>query len=152
MKVKYRTLCNEVIDLASLSKIHREIYEKVKQAAEQDQEWTSFSNFWIEKARELNIPTESAIFKIFQDMDSRVGIRQKLTRLPNWREELDRFIESRFKSRYEFCKIVGLDQGHLSSILNGKKNISIANLTRIFDKVGFRMIFVGTNISSTGEE
>lgn len=150
--MRYRTLHGEVIDLNSLPDHHRKVYEEAAQLANQGPEWTSFTNFWIQKIREIGDSAESALFRILQDIDSRLSIRQGFTRLPNWREELDSIIENRFPSRYKFCKVIGVDEAHLSAVLKGKKNFSIPNLIRMLDKIGFRMLIVETDVLSTGEE
>ena len=148
----YRTLDGEIIDLALLSDSHRKVYEEAKRFVEQEPEWTNFTNFWIQKARGVGISVESALFKILQDIDSRLGIRQGLTRLPNWREELELLITRHFKSRYAFCKAAKVDQGHLSAVLGGRKSFSASNLVRILNRIGFRMDLVRADVSLVGEE
>lgn len=59
----------------------------------------------------------------------------------DWREALKSIIEKKYKSRYKFCKAVNFDQGYLSNILNGKRSLSIDNLLKILDALGYEMFF-----------
>lgn len=62
----------------------------------------------------------------------------------SWRDQLDLIIKKKFKSRYAFCKEVGLDQGFLSNVLKKKKGLSIENLSEILDKIGYKITIVPT--------
>jgi hypothetical protein len=150
--MRYRTLDNEVFDLNSLPADQKKAYKEAKIYLKNEPLWPAFGNFWTTKVQQMGLSADSQLYRIFQDMDSRLGIRQGLTRLPNWREELGSLIDMRFKSRYEFCKLVKLDEGQLSRVLNGKEGLSVKNLARILDKIGFRIVFTEKDIPPLGEE
>ena len=75
-------------------------------------------------------------------MDSRLGIKQGYTREPDYRDLLDDAISMHFQSRYQFCKLMGVDEGDLSSILQKKKNFSVKRLQDILDKMNYRIALV----------
>lgn len=88
--MKYRILNDKLFDLALLPDTHKEIYAKVQQKAEQVKDFPSyarFANFWLEEIKKLNIAPRlavvSPIYKICQDIDSRLMIRLKLAKGPD---------------------------------------------------------------------
>lgn len=148
----YRTLNNEIIDLTFLPDSHRKIYEEAKQFAKQEPDWGNFTNFLIKRVESIGVSVDAALFKILQDIGSRLAIRQGLVRQLNWRDDLESLITERFKSRYAFCKATRVSQGHLSAVLAGKKDFSLPNLKRMLDRVGFKMVLVKADTSLLGEE
>ena len=144
----YRTLDGEIFNLDELTDQQKRIYTEVKYAYDTNPEWTEFSNLWITKLKEALAGKEPAsiveepIFKICQDLESRLGIRQGYTREPDYRDLLADIISRHFKSRYQFCKEIGIDEGYLSAVLARKKHLSIEKLQEILDKLDHRIIFV----------
>lgn len=83
--MRYKTINGEVIDLSSLSDAEQRIYEEAKRYVEEGAEWTEFANFWIKKAQELKASVDSPIYKLLQDIESRIGVCQGFTRLDDGR-------------------------------------------------------------------
>ncbi|MBI4288728.1 MAG: hypothetical protein HY671_09910 [Chloroflexi bacterium] len=144
----YRTLNGEVFNLDELTKDHKLVYVEVKSFYDSNPEWTRFPNVWMDKIREAfagkdpSTVVDEPIYKICQDLESRLGIRQGYTREPDYRDLLADIISRHFKSRYQFCKEVGIDEGYLSSVLARKKHLSIEKLQEILDKVDHRIAFI----------
>lgn len=144
----HRSLSGEVFDLGQLSAEQREAYREAKAFYDTNPEWTEFSNFWRQKARKLfaaEAPVamvKEPLYRILQDLDSRLGIRQGYAREPDYRDLLEDIISRHFKSRYQFCKETGMDEGYLSSVLGKKKHLSIEKLQEIMDKTNYRICFV----------
>jgi len=144
----YRTLNGEVFDLDKLPAKQKSIYAELKSFYDVNVEWTKFTNLWVAKVREVfgakepSEIVEKPIYKICQDLDSRLGIRQGYTREPNYQDLLADIINIHFGSRYQFCKQTGVDEGYLSSILNRKKNPSLKMLQGILEKINYRIRFV----------
>ena len=144
----YRTLNGEVFNLDKLPAKQKSIYVEVKSSYDLNIEWTEFTNLWVAKVREVlrdEEPSEivgEPIYKICQDLDSRLGIRQGYTREPDYRDLLADIINVHFGSRYQFCKQTGIDEGYLSSILNKKKDPSLKMLQRILKKSNYQIRFV----------
>ena len=144
----YKTLNGEVFDLNKLTKREREIYSEVKAFYNLNTDWTEFSNLWITKIREAfsstnpSLVTKKNIYRICQDLESRLGVRQGYTREIDYRDLLADIINIHFKSRYQFCNKLAFDQGYLSSVLNRKKHISMNKLQEALDKINYRIAFV----------
>jgi len=81
------------------------------------------------------------IFRICQDLSSRLGIKQGYIRKDDYRDKLLEIIDSNFRSRYEFCKKVGIDEGFLSKVLRNQRSLSLDNLLRILGAVGYEIEF-----------
>ena len=145
MMKKYQTLKNEIYDLASLSPDQRDIYEAVRDFYQQEPAWDKFTAFWLARVDRLQPKltrkeiTETPIFKICEDMDSRLAIKGGYARPGDYRDELQMIIDQRFSSRYAFCQTIGLDEGYLSRVLNKRQHISIKKLTQILDAIGYEL-------------
>lgn len=146
----YKTLNGEVFMLDALTKELKEVYCMVKSHYDANTDWTEFTNLWMTKIREIfsnkqpSEIVEEPIYKICQDLDSRLGIRQGYTREPDYRDLLADIISLHFGSRYQFSKEVGIDEGYLSSVLNKKKNLSMEKLQEILKKTNYRIAFIET--------
>jgi transcriptional regulator with XRE-family HTH domain len=144
----FKTLNGEVFALDRLTSERKRIYREVKSFYDTNPEWTEFSNFWVAKIKktfsdkEPSLVVEEPIYKICQDLESRLGIRQGYTREPDYRDLLADIISLRFKSRYQFCKDMGIDEGYLSNVLNKKKHLSIERLQEILEKTNYRIAFM----------
>lgn len=144
----YKTLNGEVFDLDELTDELKTIYSVLKSHYDINTDWTEFTNLWITKVREAfsdkqpSEIVEEPIYKICQDLDSRLGIRQGYTREPDYRDLLADIISLHFGSRYQFSKEIGIDEGYLSSVLNKKKNLSLEKLQEILKKMNYRIAFV----------
>ena len=144
---EYRTLKNEVYNLDSLSEKEKKIYQEVHSYLEKNPDWTEFSTYWKDKLLEefkdkrveeiANLP----IFRICQDLSSRLGIKQGYIRKDDYRDKLLEIIDSNFRSRYEFCKKMGIDEGFLSKVLRNQRSLSLDNLLRILGAVGYEIEF-----------
>lgn len=144
----YKTLDGEVFNLDELTKQQKLIYSEVKSFYDTNPDWNQFSNMWTDRLKEAfdgidpRTVIKEPIFEICQDLDSRLGIRQGYTREPDYRDLLADIISRHFKSRYQFCKEMGIDEGYLSTILARKKHLSMEKLQEILDKLDHRIVFV----------
>ena len=144
----YKTLNGDIFNLDELPAELKSVYREVKSLYDINAGWTEFTNHWIAKIRGAfsgeppSAVVEEPIYKICQDLDSRLGIRQGYTREPDYRDLLADIISLHFGSRYRFCKETGVDEGHLSSVLKKKKNLSLEKLQEILNKTNYRIAFV----------
>ncbi len=144
----YKTLNGEVFNLDGLPAEQRTVYSEVKSFYDVNTEWTEFTNLWMSKIREVfsDKPPSAVVgeplYKICQDLESRLGIRQGYTREPDYRDLLADIISLHFGSRYRFCKEIGVDEGYLSSVLNKKKNLSLEKLQEILNRTNYRIAFI----------
>lgn len=84
--------------------------------------------------------TSSTLWRICQDLELRLGTRQGKVAFPDYRDFLLDIIESRYGSRYRFCKETGVDEGFLSRVLTGDKDFSLPSLTKLLDKLGLALV------------
>ena len=141
----YHTLKHEMYDLDSLPQDQQSMYKAVWAFYQQEPDWDIFTAFWLAHVDRLQPKltrkdiTETPIFKICQDMDSRVAMKQGYTRPSDYRDELQRIIDQKFPSRYAFCQTTGLDEGYLSRVLNKRQHISMKKLAHILDAIGYEL-------------
>lgn len=144
----HRTLNGEVFDIDDLTGEQKAVYAAVRPSYDTNIEWTEFTNLWVAQLRETfgdkgtSVVAKEPIYKICQDLDSRLGIRQGYTREPDYRDLLADIISLHFRSRYQFCKRVGLDEGYLSSVLKKRKHLSLRKLQEVLERINYRISFV----------
>ncbi len=142
----YKTLHDIEYDLDSLSSPHKNFIKRMISYYKKNPHWNVFSNHWINEGRKIweNMKRKDVIkhptFKICQDMESRLGIKQGYVRQTDYRDELQEIID-RFPSRYQFCKEVGIDETFISHVLSKRKNLSIIKLEGLLDKLGYTLTF-----------
>jgi hypothetical protein len=145
MKRIYETLENEKYDLNNLMQEEKKFLEKVLDYYSKKPDWNIFSNFWMGQGQKLWAGTprkeviDLPIFNICCDLESRLGIEQGHTRLPDLGDKLQGIIDSEFQSRYQFCKKTGISEDTLSRILNKRREPSLRLLKKILDALGYEL-------------
>ena len=71
-----------------------------------------------------------------------MAVEAGLARVPDYRDELDALIRSRFQTRREFCQATGLTEDMLSHVLSGRKHLAIETLSEALQKIGFSLRIV----------
>ncbi len=139
----YETLDHKTFDLDKLPSKQKKFFEEMKVCLRKKFDWSEFGSFWFnqlsvvfKEVKKEDIP-QLPIFKICQDMESRLGVQQGYTRLTDYRDMLAKIISEVYKSRYLFCKEVGIDEAFLSNVLKKKKHFSTKKLQEILDKAGY---------------
>ena len=56
--------------------------------------------------------------------------------MPDYRDEIETLVRTRFKTRREFCEATGLSEDMLSHVLAGRKNIAIDTLSDALSRIG----------------
>jgi hypothetical protein len=141
----YTTLKDEEFNIDELPPNHQKAYTAVRKHFDASMDWTDFANFWLNKMRELTENgnksglVRSPLYRICQDMESRLGIKQGYVRKGDYRDYLAMIIDLEFPSRYAFCKEVGLDQSFLSHVLNRDKDFSMEKLETILSRIGYEV-------------
>ena len=92
---KYRTLTGKVFDLGILPQAHLRVYESLKDYFEQGPTWNEFAIRWTNETREIfessaiERVTETPLFQICQDLESRLGIKQGFVKpVPDFQSEI----------------------------------------------------------------
>jgi len=127
----YRTLTGRSVDLAKLSADERTCLASVVEKYRTHPEWTRFAAWWMKELAKHGVERTSALFRICDDLEARLGIAQGKASPPDYRHYLLALIEERYGSRYQFCKETGVDQGQLSRILAGRADFSLESLAKV---------------------
>lgn len=146
----YMDLKGRSYPLAGLAPEERAAIERLKNFAEQVPEWSAYRNFWISEVDKLyspqNMPRrdmlDTVVYRVGQDLGSRLGISQGKMRPGDYRDELEQLIATRFKTRREFCDATGLAEDMLSHVLAKRKNLAIDTLAEALAKVGYAIHIV----------
>ena len=133
--------------LAGLTAPERAALARLKKQAAGNPDWMTYSNQLMVELEKL-LPasgktrrefTQSVVYRIGQDIGSRLGVAQGKMRLSDYRDELQQLIATRFRTRREFCEATGLSEDMLSHVLAKRKNLAIDTLADALAKVGFAL-------------
>ena len=143
----YTTVAGRRFDLAQLSAEERVFLAKIGGLFRQRPEWNEFARAWVAIGRELlwkegGIPVGHPVYRICQDLEARLGIAEGRVAPPDYRDQLVDLIEERFGSAYRFCQATGIDQGHLSRVLAGKKHFSQETFARVLEALGVEIVLM----------
>jgi hypothetical protein len=146
----YVDLYGREISLAALDPQERQLLARLRHRARRTPSWIDFRNYWTREvaafydARGLTRgqSRRSPLYRVAQDVWSRLGVEQGLVRAPEYRDELEELIRKKFPSRRAFCKATGLSEDMLSHVLAGRKDLSLAKLTEALERIGYRLRIV----------
>lgn len=155
----YVNLRGREIALTGLDAEERRLIERLRRRARTHPDWADFRNYWTREvaafydARGVSRPRsrQTAVYRIAQDLSSRLGIGAGLIRPPDYRDELERLIREDFPSRRAFCKATGLSEDMLSHVLAGRKDFALDTLTEALAKIGYGLrILAAPGLKRTG--
>ncbi len=138
----YETLTGRLIDISALTPRQRRVMAVLHETLDVEPSWDTFSNFWQAAVRPVigrlspAARTKHPLYAIGQDMELRLGIKQKKVAPPDYRDYIVARIEERFGSRYKFCQETGVPQAFLSQVLSGQKDFSLEMLRKVADALG----------------
>ena len=141
----YVDLSGRSFCLSGLDRDERELLARLQAFASRNPEWSDYRNYWMSEvasfyeARGLKRAEiiETPVYRIGQDVGSRLGISQGTTRASDYRDELEHLVLTRFKTRREFCEATGLSEDMLSHVLARRKHLAIDTLNAALAKVGY---------------
>jgi hypothetical protein len=136
--------------LDALDADERKLVTRFKRRAASTAEYSEYHNFWLPVVAEFYKDrgltkrqiVKTTVYRIAQDLGSRLMVDQGLARAPDYRSELAELVRSKFKTRREFCQKTGLSEDMLSHVLAGRKNMSIDALTGALDQIGYTLRIV----------
>ena len=148
--IDYVNLKGDFICVADLTDAEQKFVAKLKRQAKQHPDWNEFWNFWTHGVADFYKESgltrkqirETGVYRIAQDLGSRLAIQAGVARAPDYRDELDALIRSRFQTRREFCQATGLTEDMLSHVLAGRKHLAIETLSEALQKIGFSLRIV----------
>lgn len=143
----YTDLHGKDHSLAGLTAPERSALSRLKKLAAGNPDWMAYSNQFMMEVEKLLAAsgksrrefTQSVVYRLGQDIGSRLGVAQGKMRLSDYRDELQQLIATRFRTRREFCEATGLSEDMLSHVLAKRKNLAIDTLADALAKVGFAL-------------
>jgi hypothetical protein len=141
----YVDLKGRELSLINLDPEERTLVSSLQDYAKSSPDWGEFENYWVHAVAALydarGIPRresrQTTVYKIAQDLGGRIAIAAGLARAPDYRDELEELIQSRFRTRREFCEATGLSEDMLSHVLARRKHLSVDTLEQALDRIGY---------------
>jgi hypothetical protein len=136
--------------LEHLDAQERKLLARIRRRARTNPDWDAFDNFWTNavptfyETRGLarKKVTGTLLWRIAQDLSSRLGIAAGLVRPDDYQGDLEDLIREHFASQRAFCKATGLSEDMLSHVLAGRKDLSLAKLTGALERIGYQLRIV----------
>ncbi len=150
-KVKvYVDLDGREICLGHLDAEERKLLARLRRRAATHPDWCDFDNYRFRTITEFydargvprKVSRESVVYRVAQDLSSRLGLACGLIRPDDYQGELEDLIREKFPSRRAFCEATGLAEDMLSHVLAGRKDLSLAKLTGALARIGYRLRIV----------
>lgn len=146
----YVDLYGRVVPLGSLDAEERRIVASLRRRAATNPAWHEFRNVSIKALADFYKPRglsrrkiiSTPAWRIARDLTGLLGIAQGIMRAPDYRDDLEELIRTRFKSRRAFCKATGLSEDMLSHVLAKRKDLAISTLAKALAKVGHHLQIV----------
>jgi hypothetical protein len=147
---RYVDLEGREFSLAELDEDERSLLNTLKQRADRAPSWHEFANFWMKLVGEFydgrglsrSQVRHTALYRIAQDLASRLAVEQGVAHVPDYRDEIEALVCTRFKTRREFCEATGLSEDMLSHVLAGRKHIAIDTLSDALSRIGYALKIV----------
>jgi len=143
---------NDYVDLKGVSYFLKELDDgqqklicQLQNYAKKHPDSAGFGNYWMPKVSEFYAARgltqeeiiRTMVWRIAQDLGSRLAIAEGWTRPGDYRDELEHLIGTRFSTRREFCRAAGLSEDMLSHVLAKRKHLAIDTLTDALERVGY---------------
>ena len=130
--------------LNDLDEEERKAVARLQRRARTHRDWYDFENYWQKLVWDLYRPrglsreeaAKTVVFRIAQDLSSRIAIESGLARAPDYRDQLADLIRRRFRTRREFCKATGISEDMLSHVLARRKHLAIETLQEALARIG----------------
>src|SRR5436190_2497499 len=137
-----REICLEHLDAEE-----RALLTRIRRRARTHPDWADFRNYWVRAVAEFydarRVPRkaarESAVYRVAQDLGSRLGIASGLISPDDYRSELEALIRARFPSEEAFCKATGIAVEALSAFLAGRQDLPLNMLNAALARIGYRL-------------
>lgn len=141
---QYVDLKGQAIPLTGLDAEERGLLAALIRKAEAKPGWDAFTNEWRSAVAKLydgrGVPRaesrRGAVYRMAQDLASRMAIAEGKARAPDYRDELEELIRERFPTRRAFCEATGLSEDMLSHVLARRKHLALDTLAEALDRIG----------------
>jgi hypothetical protein len=143
----YIDLKGRELPLDELDPEERRLVRRLLKRAQTRPAWDDFDNYWMKtvarfydrRGYKRSQILRTIAWRIAQDLSGRLAIAGGLARLPDYRDELEDLIETRFPTRRAFCEATGLSEDLLSHVLRRRKHLSIETLTEALGQIGYTL-------------
>lgn len=143
----YITLKREKISLADLDAEERIVVDELIDRQQTETSWPAYHNHWLPRVANLyeqrglsrREVTQAPVWRIAQDLGSRLMVRLGLARAPDYRDKLEAIIRERFPNRRAFCEATGISEDMLSHVLARRKHLAIDTLSEALEKIGYEL-------------
>ena len=151
----YVDLKGERISLDALGEDERKLVSRLKRRAKSHSDWNDFENYWTHAVADFydrrgmsrSASRRTAVYRIAQDLGSRIAVSQGLAQPPDYRDELDELIRRRFATRRDFCRATGISEDMLSHVLARRKHLAIDTLVDALSRIGCTLKIAPMEIS-----
>ena len=141
---RYVDLKGREFSLTQLDADERRLLKSVKQRADRGPPWHEFANVWMKLVGEFyhdrglscSKVRNTDLYRIAQDLGSRLAVAQGIARIPDYRDEIEQLIRVCFKTRREFCEATGLSEDMLSYVLLAANILRSIGSTRHWPESG----------------
>lgn len=141
----YHDLAGRRIPLDDLDAEERALVIELQAEARHLNDWNAFDNYFLQRlhdfytARGLSRTqiVKTVTWRVAQDLSGRIAVEAGLARPPDYRDELEEIIRTRFKSHREFCEATGLSEDMVSHVLARRKHIGIDTLNHALARIGY---------------
>jgi hypothetical protein len=123
---------------------------RLRRRAQAKPGWCEFRNYAINavaafydaRGTSRKKTSQTPAFRIALDLGSRLGIAEGKVAPPSfaYRDQLHRLV-LQFPTRRAFCEAAGISQAMLSHVLAGRKDLSVASLSKALERIGYRLQF-----------
>lgn len=143
----YTDLDGSTFTLADLDAAERAVVRRCRRFIDDNRDWFKYTNYWPLEVRKLYSArglsqrkiTDTIVWRIAEDMGSRLMVASGLARHPDYRDEIEELIRGRFRTRREFCKATGLSEDMLSHVLAKRKHLAIDTLADALARIGYSL-------------
>jgi len=143
----YKDLRGNAIDVSHLDHDERALVAELLCFAEAhpNARTGEYWNFYVKRVGEFyekrglsrQDTTDTAVWRIAQDINGRLMIAAGLAKVGDYRGELANLILTKFKTRRAFCEATGISEDMLSHVLARRKHMAIDTLSDALDKIGY---------------
>jgi hypothetical protein len=146
----YVDLDGNAIALDGLDGAERQLIARLRRRARTHPDWYDFGNYYLRAVAEFcdahhisrKAATRTAVFRIAQDLSSRLGLAAGHIRPDDYLSDLEDLARRKFPSQRAFCDATGIAPDMLSHVLAGRKELSLGALTRALERIGYRLRIV----------
>jgi len=131
----YETITGRILDVKDIDAGERTFLRTVLKKYQTRPEWAAFSFWWNKRFERSDLPPDSIVHRVCQDLEARLGIAQGKLPPPSYRDYLADLIDERYSSRHKFCRDTGIDPGHLSRVLTHRAELSLQSLQKILNSL-----------------